>query len=83
MGFPHGMGSHHMMGYGNLSMVWIVLIAVLIFTIFLLTHKLMQHNKQLRGHKAEEGALTILMERYAKGELTEEEFNRKKGILTK
>jgi len=81
MGFHHN-GLHHMMGYNSYGIFWFILTAVLLLIILFLVYKLTQKTKQADIHAVNESdALAILKERYARGELTDEEFERKKEIL--
>lgn len=82
MGFRHGPESEHMMGYGNFSVLWIVITGLLLLIIWFLVYKLVQKNKHF-GTDVENNnkALNILKERYALGELTDEEFTNKKEML--
>lgn len=82
MGFQHEPGRQHMMEYGNYNLLWAVIIGVLLLIILFLVYKLIQKNKDSRI-EVEEGnkALNILKERYAIGELTDEEFINKKAVL--
>lgn len=82
MGFRHGTGSQHMMGYGSYGFFWIMITVVLLLIILLLVYKLFQKTKRLptdvdTGNQA----VNILKERYARGELTDEEFKQKKDLL--
>ncbi|WP_438311560.1 SHOCT domain-containing protein [Sporosarcina sp. FA9] len=82
MGLRHGPGSQHMMGYSNYGLFWIVITGVLLLIILFLVYKLIQRNKQSpREFEIANKALHILKERYARGELTDEEFTRKKEVL--
>jgi putative membrane protein len=70
MGGPGG-GWGHMMGYGFGGMImWIIFIAI----IGVLIYFLMQATKG--RDRAGETPLEILKKRYAKGEITKEEFER-------
>jgi putative membrane protein len=70
MGGPGG-GWGHMMGYGFGGMImWIIFIAI----IGVLIYFLMQATKV--RNRAGERPLEILKKRYAKGEITKEEFDR-------
>ena len=70
MGGPGG-GWGPMMGYGFVGVfMWIIFIAI----IGLLIYFIMQATKG--GNRAGETPLEILKKRYAKGEITKEEFDR-------
>ena len=67
-----------MMGYGGMLfglLFWILIIAIA----YLLIKRLLEQDKT-RGE--EKSALDIAKERYAKGEITEEEFEEIKRHLT-
>jgi putative membrane protein len=67
-----------MMGYGGMFLgliFWILLIVVA----YLLIKKLLEQNKNQSGNS--KSALDIAKERYAKGEITEEEFEEIKKRL--
>ena len=72
-----------MMGYGGLGgmfmwLIWIVIAAVIIYLVF----NLSKRNK-ISIDSAEQSPIEILKRRYAKGEITKEEFDRiKKEIET-
>ncbi len=74
-----GPGSQNMMNYGNYGFIWAIIIGIVLLVIFFLIYKLFQQNKQTPDNTA----LSILQERYAKGELTDDEFTRMKKILEK
>lgn len=86
MGSRHGpgFGPEHMNNFNNLNFLWISIIGVLLLVIFILVVKLIQKNKLLStNNETTNKALNILNERYAKGELTNEEFEHKKEVLNK
>jgi putative membrane protein len=62
------------MGYGGMTIFWILAIIVVAglvcFAIYL--------NRRSAWNKKKESLLNILSERYARGEITKEEFDRKK-----
>ena len=72
----HQYGPHHMMGNSGYGMVWMILFILLLLVLFFLGYKLIQASR-----KDKDKALAILRERYAKGELTDEEFEQKKKTL--
>ncbi len=84
MGSRHGprFGPEHMNNFGNYSFLWISIIVVLLIIILILVVKLIQKNKKIdKEFEPTSTALTLLNERYAKGELTDEEFIYKKEVL--
>lgn len=78
MGFRgHGPGHHHgMMDCGGYGITWLIVIIILLLIIATLAYKLIQNNKN-ESNPTETDALEILKKRYAKGELTDEEFKHK------
>lgn len=77
MGYGYGYG---MMGYGWGWLMMIGVIALTILGIVALIRYLQQSGKP-NYRAVENGALNILNERYAKGEITEEEYKRKKADI--
>ena len=70
-------------GYGGIFMMLIpiVLVAIIVYAIL----KLTGHSNR-NGHYnniSSNGALDILNERFARGEITEEEYNQKKNMILK
>lgn len=68
-----------MMGYGGMFFMLLFWILVIVVA-YLLIKKLLEQNKTHGGE--EKSALDIAKERYAKGEITEEEFEEIKKRLT-
>jgi putative membrane protein len=64
------------MGYGWIF--WIVIIALIVFLIIKFTNQ----NKSNRDIGTSESSLDLLKKRYAKGEISKEEFERIKKDLT-
>lgn len=64
-------GMIFMMGFG------LILLLLIIFLAF----KLMKQNATPQFIKGDNSALNILNERFAKGEINEEEYNKMKAIL--
>jgi len=69
----HGWGLMH----GPFS---IIMFIVFIFLLFWLFRRIV-HGKGYCGHGASGGALATLSERFAKGEIDEEEFRAKRDVL--
>lgn len=67
-----------MMGYGGMFFMLLFWILIIVLA-YLLIKQLLEQNKS-RGE--EKSALDIAKERYAKGEITEEEFEEIKRRLT-
>lgn len=76
-GMKHGFMSHGMMGYSWIWIIGIILILVLVLVGFLL---LFRRSKETTSNK-QNRALMILQERFAKGEITEEQYLNKKRVL--
>ena len=74
-GYSHWWGGGHMMGFGYRGIFsWLILIVLIGFIIYLVLQ-----NSKLKKQK--ETPLDILKIRYAKGEITKDEFeNIKKGL---
>ncbi|WP_080837524.1 SHOCT domain-containing protein [Cohnella massiliensis] len=70
-----------MMGYGfGMGWIgWVVNLLVIIGVIYLVARLAIHHDTGLR--KSEKEADRIAAERYARGEITEEEFMRIKDVL--
>jgi len=70
-------------GYGGIFMMLIpiVLVAIIVYAIL----KLTGHSKGNGNYNniSSNGALDILNERLARGEITEEEYNQKKNMILK
>lgn len=74
-------------GWGILSMIfWILIVGVIIYGILTLILKPFEKHNRGTGSpssKTEDSALLILRERYARGEINEEEYERKRDLLNK
>ena len=75
-GYSHWLGGGHMMGFGYRGIFsWLILIVLIGVIIYLVVQ-----NSKLK--KQTETPLDILKMRYAKGEVTKDEFeNIKKGLI--
>ncbi|MFA7744771.1 MULTISPECIES: SHOCT domain-containing protein [Staphylococcaceae] len=63
-------------GMGVFMMLfWIVILGLVIYGIYRLV--------TTRATKKEDGALSILKEQFARGEISEEEYEKRKRMLTK
>jgi len=71
-------GWGHMMGYGWYGgmFTWIILIIVAVIIVYFLLNK--SRNGKPSDDPAKESAVDILKKRYAKGEITKEDFDRLK-----
>ena len=72
----YGYGYNMMGGWFGMMIIPIILIAVIIF----LFYKQGQNNS-VKDIGTRDNALDILNERFARGEIDEEEYNNKKSIL--
>lgn len=79
-------GGGHMSGYqrmmsfwGEGIIVWIVLLIVIGATVYLVARNL--HSSQTGDSSGNEAPLVILKKRYARGEITKDEFERIKQSL--
>lgn len=72
-------GYNMMSGWGIIMMItWVLLIVVIVYVLM----KLVQgSNNTDKSQNSRDEALEILKQRYAKGELSDEEYQQKKKIL--
>lgn len=75
-GCDYGLG---LFGGGWYGMIFMLLIAALLIFI---VYKLF-NNQALRARTGTENSLEVLNERFARGEIDEEEYQRKKSLLIK
>jgi putative membrane protein len=71
-------------GWGILNMIfWILIVGLVIYSVLTLIMKPFEKkdNSLSSFDKKEDSALQILRERFARGELTEEEFHHKIALL--
>ena len=71
----YGYGSNMMGGVFGM-IIPIIIIAIIVFAVY----KLMQ-NKNIKDIGTKDSSLDILNERFARGEISEEEYNSKKNEL--
>ncbi len=77
MPYYHMIGWHPFMGFG-LGLLWLIVIIVIVYLIY----KLIKNEKILVPNRPViRGAEDILAERYAKGELTREQYTQMKEDL--
>ena len=74
MRFGHG---YNMMGgWFGMMIIPVIIIGVLIFVLYK-----KEHNNSAKGLGESDNSLNILKERFALGEINEEEYTNKKNIL--
>ena len=71
-----GFGYNMMRGGTGMMIIPIILIAVVIFLVYK-----QGGNNKFRDISSKDNALDILNQRFASGEINEEEYNKKKNIL--
>jgi len=71
-----GFGNNMMGGGAGMMIIPIILIAVVIFLVYN-----QGGNNKFRDISSKDNALNILNQRFARGEINEEEYNKKKNIL--
>jgi putative membrane protein len=78
-GGPCGFGMHGYFGYGGGIVMWVLTIAVLAFLVF---SGIKMFRNQAGANAAGDDPLKVLKTRYAKGEITKEQFeSMKKDIV--
>lgn len=73
MGWGYGM----MGGWSGVMLIPLILIGVIVYAVI----KISSGNSNVRNTGQYSSSLEILNERFAKGELTEEEYNQRKAVL--
>ena len=73
----YGYGSNMMGGWSGLMIIFIIFIGIVIFLIY----RRGQNNVNDVGSR--DSSLNILNERFARGEINEEEYNQRKNVLLK
>jgi len=78
-GYGYGFGAHPWFGIGCMALqaLFFIVIIVILYKMF----RSKKSNVQKETKYENDNALTILRERYAKGEIDTEEFNRRKNDL--
>lgn len=81
-GMRHDFMPHGMMNY---TWVWLIglalLIIIILVGIYLILKQLKQSQQNENQSTQENNALIILQERFAKGEISEDEYKQKRKIL--
>lgn len=80
-GFGYGMG--YFGGYGFLWIIGMVILIAVIVYFMKGRHKGQKHFSDSTSRYSDNQALSILKERYAKGEITEDEYERMKKVISK
>src|SRR5690625_4164094 len=74
-----------MMGYSWFNIVWLLVLIVAVILIFILLVRLIQLTKrrdaQPVSSENDNEAIAILQERFAKGEISEDEYRKKYRVL--
>jgi putative membrane protein len=68
----------------NTGLEWLFLIicfAVFVLTLLALTYFILRYNKSISNGSGEDTSLRIIKERYAKGEITKDQFDQMKKDL--
>jgi putative membrane protein len=79
-GTGHMIGHRHMMSFGGGGLVvWIILLVALGAMIYLVTRNI--HTGQTDDASRHEAPLEILKQRYARGEITKDEFDQMRQSL--
>lgn len=66
------------MGYGIFNSGWSILLVIgVILTVLAIGYLILKRNKTTSGNSAQE----ILDQKYVSGEITEEEYNKRKSVL--
>lgn len=76
MGYGYGPIGFGMMG--GFGLIPLILIGVIIYAVIKLSHN---DNKHYSNRPSNNDALDILNQRYANGEISDEEYSRKKKML--
>ncbi|MDZ7801406.1 MAG: SHOCT domain-containing protein [Trueperaceae bacterium] len=80
-----GYGGWGMGGFGGIGMIlfWIVLILAIVWLVRALDQGRSQTGGRNESSERDDRALDILRERYARGEIDSDEFERRKSELTR
>jgi len=69
-----------MMGYGTMGFGWLFWIAIIAVIIWLVAYAAKEKGPRISGREG--GAIEILKERLARGEIGQEEYEEKRKILS-
>lgn len=81
MGSRHRQSKQHMMGFDYSWTISLLIMILLLLIISFLIYKLIRKNQNTDTSTNVKKALEILEQRYAQGEMTDEEFKHKKKVL--
>ncbi|MGE4283421.1 MAG: SHOCT domain-containing protein [Clostridia bacterium] len=70
-------------GYGMMGGWFGILIPLVLAGVIVYAAVKLSSNSNIRGQKEYDSSLAILNERFARGEISEEEYKQKKAILLK
>lgn len=75
-----GSGYYGMMGgWFGVILIPVIIIGVIVYAVM----RLSKNNNNVRNERQYDNSLEILNERFARGEINEEEYKRKKDMLMK
>ena len=72
----------HEMGFGWMGFGWLLWIAVTVIIVFFITKYTNSQKSIYTQNRSDESPLDILKKRYAKGEISKEDFDKIKKDLT-
>ena len=78
MGYGYGFGNNMMGGWSGMMIIFIILIGIAIYLFFS-----KNQNNNIHDEGARDNSLNILNERFARGEINEDEYNQRKNVLLK
>lgn len=80
-GYDHGSMMGNMAGIGLIGMIWAAIMLLIIIGGILLIVYIVKNNNKRRHWSTSSSALNILKERFARGEIGEDEYVAKKEVL--
>ncbi|XPV75126.1 MAG: SHOCT domain-containing protein [Desulfovibrio sp.] len=80
-GFMNGGGPGWFMGGGVFGFIWMILLILLV--VHLATKVYQNFSSRQTGNSDRDDSMIILKEKFAKGELTAEEYQRMKEVLAR